>query len=124
MKIIRLYTGPDGQSHFGDVEVPLSEQALGRLSDLVDAKGVIFRETPAGFTLDWHKAPQRQFVVLLNGMVEIEVGDGAKRRISAGDILFAEDVIGQGHISRDLSGPRRSIFIPVPDSVSVEKWRP
>ena len=123
MKITRLYTGPDRQSHFEDLQVPLHDQVLGRLSDLVAAQGVIFRETPPGFSLDWHNAPQRQFVIVLDGLVEIEVGDGAKRRLGAGDILFAEDVSGQGHISREISGPRRSIFIPVPDKMSVESWR-
>ena len=122
MKITRLYTGPDRQSHFEDLQVPLHEQVLGRLSDLVAAQGVLFRETPQGFSLDWHNAPQRQFVIVLDGLVEIEIGDGGKRRLGAGDILFAEDVTGQGHISREISGPRRSLFIPVPDSVSVEKW--
>ena len=48
----------------------------------------------------------------LEGEVEIEVGDGTRRILRAGDILLAEDTTGQGHISRAVAGkPRRSLFI-------------
>jgi hypothetical protein len=51
-------------------------------------------------------------VVNLDGGVEIEVGDGTKRILRAGDILLAEDTTGQGHISRAVAGQaRRSLLI-------------
>ena len=56
--------------------------------------------------------PDRQYVVNLEGEVEIEVGDGTKRILRTGDILLAEDTTGQGHISRAVAGkPRKSLFI-------------
>ena len=83
MRITRVYTGDDDQSHFETIDVPLGKSRYGSLSELFEAEGVIFRETPAGGELDFHNAPRRQFVVTLSGEVEIECGDGATRRLGA-----------------------------------------
>jgi uncharacterized cupin superfamily protein len=37
---------------------------------------------------------------MLSGEMEVEIGDGSKRRFKAGDVLLAEDTTGQGHITR------------------------
>jgi quercetin dioxygenase-like cupin family protein len=112
-KIVRIYTGPDNQSHFEDIELPLkSDGKVGFLSDKMKATGVVFRYTSGDYNYDFHTAPRRQYVVNLEGEVEIEVGDGTKRILRSGDILLAEDTTGQGHISRAVAGkPRRSLFI-------------
>ncbi len=113
MKVTRLYTGNDNQSHFEDIEIRLEDAGKsGRLSELVKATGVFFRETPGTYDYDWHNAPRRQYVVMLEGEVEIEIGDGSKRIFGTSDILLAEDTTGQGHISRAVGGkPRKSLFI-------------
>ena len=113
MKVTRLYTGADNQSHFEDVEIPLGDQSpSGQLSQLMKATGVIFRETSGDYDYDWHNAPRRQYVVMLDGEVEIEIGEGTKRILGTGDIMLAEDTTGQGHISRAVAGkPRKSLFI-------------
>ncbi|MBI3247385.1 MAG: hypothetical protein HYZ50_12865 [Deltaproteobacteria bacterium] len=113
MKVTRVYTGTDGKSHFEDVEVPLKAGGkAGFMSDLIAVKGVVFRETDGDYNFDFHNAPRRQYVVNLEGEVEIEVGDGTKRILRSGDILLAEDTTGQGHISRAVGGkPRKSLFI-------------
>jgi len=115
MKVTRIYTGPDNQSHFEDVEIPLKDgSVVGRLSEPIPATGVIFRETGGDYDLDFHNAPRRQYVVMLEGEVEIETGDGTKRILGTGEILLAEDTTGQGHISRAVNGrPRKSLFIPL-----------
>ncbi len=115
MKVTRLYTGADNQLHFEDVEIPLKEGgAAGRLSELVKTTGVIFRETSGAYNISWHTAPRRQYVIMLEGDVEIEIGDGTKRVFRTGEILLAEDTTGQGHISRAVDGkPRKSLFIPL-----------
>ncbi len=123
MHVSRLYTGADRQSHFEDLEVPLLPTRYGTLSDVVPSNGVIFRETPVGGALGFHVAPRRQFVVNLFGIVEIECGDGTIRRLGAGDIMLADDTTGQGHITRDIEGPRRSLFIPIPDDYDIGGWR-
>ena len=113
MKVIRVFTGPDGRSHFEDVQVPLIHSgAVGNTSALQPATGVLFRQTAGDYNYGFHNAPRRQYVVNLRGGLEVEVGDGTIRRLNAGDILLAEDVTGQGHISRAINGePRDSLFI-------------
>jgi len=113
MKVIRVFTGPDGKSHFEDLDIPLiHSSAVGETSALQPATGLMFRHTDGSYDYDFHNAPRRQYVVNLRGGVEIEIGDGTKRLLGPGDILLAEDTTGQGHISRAIGGePRDSLFI-------------
>jgi hypothetical protein len=115
VQIVRVYTGDDGESHFEDVEVPLGEPGRGgRLSEMVEARGVIFRETGADYDLDFHPAPRRQYVVNLTGSVELTVGGGESRVLGPGSILLAEDTTGRGHKSRAVGRePRQCLFIPL-----------
>ncbi|HEY5646459.1 MAG TPA: hypothetical protein VIS76_10980 [Pseudomonadales bacterium] len=117
MKILRVYTGDDGASHFEDVDIELEDRGgAGRISAPWPATGVLFREVDGDYALDFHNAPRRQLVINLTGSVDIEVGDGTVRRLGPGDILLAEDTTGQGHISRAVDGePRTCLFVPVGD---------
>ena len=124
MHVHRIYTGADGQSHFEDLDVPLSPGNYGALSSVVPITGVVFRETYAGGHLDFHVAPRRQFVVTLEGECEIECGSGEKRRLGPGDVMLADDLTGQGHISREVGTTgRRSLFLILADGVDVSPWR-
>jgi hypothetical protein len=113
MKITRLYTGGDNESHFEDIDIPLEDKgAIGMLSKPLHAGSIIFRETGADYDYGWHPAPRRQFVIMLEGSVDIEVWGGVTRRFGPGDILLAEDTGGRGHISRAVDGmERKSIFV-------------
>jgi hypothetical protein len=115
VKYFRIYAGPDGESHFEDVEVemqPGSGESL--LSELIPAKGVIFRQSAADQYIDWHPAPRRQFVVTLSGHAEVEASDGEVRQIGPGTIMLADDTTGKGHITRSASNEERvSLFIPL-----------
>ncbi len=113
MKVTRLYTGPDRESHFEDVNILLEDtDGVDRRSQLMKATGILFRETGGEYSLDWHNAPRRQFIITLEGQVEIVIGDGTKRQLGPGDILLAEDTTGRGHISRAVNNqPRTSIIV-------------
>ena len=117
MRITRVFTTPDGESHFEDVDVALHDNGeIGRLSEKMPADGVIFRETDPTYDYDWHHAPQRQYVVLLDGEIALEVSSGEARRFRGGDILLLEDTFGRGHRTRTVDGKvRRSIFITLPE---------
>ena len=118
MEIVRIHTGPDGQSHFEDVAVELADMgAAGRISARWPGGGVQFREVDGSYHLDFHVAPRRQLVVNLTGSVEIELGNGERRVFGPGSILLAEDTTGQGHISRDVGGePRTCLFVHLDDA--------
>jgi hypothetical protein len=113
-RVTRIYSGPDGESHFEDLEIALDDLgAIGAMSKAQPAKSILFRETGADYDLGFHTAPRRQYVIMLSGgRVEIEVASGEKRVLGPGDVLLAEDTAGRGHISRALDRePRRSIFV-------------
>jgi hypothetical protein len=123
MRVARIYTGEDARSHFEDLDIPMEPSALGTQSSLMPGDGIMFREAPAGGSLDFHPAPQRQFVVTLAGVAELECGDGTRRRFGAGDVMLADDTSGQGHITRVVEGPRRYIFVPVQADLDISTWR-
>jgi hypothetical protein len=115
MLIVRVFTGADGESHFEDIDVAFPQRGeFGRVSAMVPARGVMFREVDGDYDLGFHNAPRRQYVVNLTGSVDIEVGDGTRRRLGPGSILLAEDTTGRGHKSQAVAGePRTCLFIPL-----------
>jgi len=114
-KLTKVYTDENGDSRFEDVEIALEDAGeIGALSNLIPAKGVIFREVLPTYDFDFHNAPQRQYIILLDGEIEIETSLGEKRQFRGGDILLMEDTDGNGHKTRNLQPiKRRSIFIPL-----------
>jgi hypothetical protein len=115
MRITRIRADEAGVTRFDEIEIPLEDAGLiGRLSQPVAAESVVFRETGADYDYDWHPAPARQLVVLLDGEIEIEVGSGDVRRFAGGEVLLLEDTAGRGHRTRNVGAvPRRSLFVPL-----------
>lgn len=114
MKIVRLYTGPDNESHFEDIEIELHPSGHMEVSELQLAHGIMFRAAPPSRISDYHPVPKRQYVITLSGQVEIETGDRTIRRFGPGDVMLAEDTTGRGHITRVVGGqPRHYVFIPL-----------
>lgn len=115
IKVTRIYTGSDGTTHAEEYEVPLGMQrGATELSETVDVTSLQFRRTSSDYFIDWHTAPRKQYVITLSGTSEVEIGDGTKIQLHPGHILLAEDVTGQGHISRAVgSDDRISLFIPL-----------
>lgn len=114
--VTRVYADAAGRSHFDDIEIHLKPAGeIGALSDPWPSESVIFRHNPADYDFDWHHAPRRQLVVLLEGEIEIEVSAGEARRFRAGDVILVEDTWGDGHRTRTVDGrPRRSLFVALP----------
>jgi hypothetical protein len=115
MRIHNIYADANGESHIRYVEIEwASSGATGKISAFVKVSGVAFRETDGDYNLDWHNAPRRQYIVNLEGSVEIITSDGKSRVIGPGEIILAEDTTGKGHKSRAVAkGTRRSLVIPL-----------
>ncbi len=113
MKIHRLYADKNGESHFEDVEVEFKESTpAGRLSVRLPATGIVFRQAPPDYALDWHLAPWRQYIINLDAGVQMTASDGETRRIGAGEVILVEDTWGKGHLSKALDGElRHCIFV-------------
>ena len=115
-QVTRIYSDSNGDSRFEDIEIPLKEAGkVGQLSDVLPASGVIFREVEPSYDWNFHVAPQKQYIVLLDGKIEIETSLGEKRIFRAEDVLLVEDTTGKGHKTRNLKlKKRKSIFITLP----------
>ncbi len=101
MKIITIYSDSKGESHFENVAIELRDAGkIGRLSKKFPVKGIIFRENDADYDYNLHTAPEKQYIILLDGEIEIEVSAGEKRRFLIGDILLLEDKYGREHRTR------------------------
>lgn len=111
--ITRIYSDAAGESHFEDLDVPLTDKGeIGFLSDAIEVKTILFREVLPAYDYDFHHAPQRQYIILLNGSIEIETSLGDKRVFKGGDILLVEDITGKGHRTKNLiKAKRKSVFI-------------
>src|SRR5437773_5227868 len=115
MAIIRIHTGSDGKSHFQEIVPKLEPRGdKSETAELIPGSGIIVRRFEPTRSNPWHHAPGRHAVFTLSGAVDIEIGDGTVRRLGTGDILIAEDVTGQGHVTREV-GPqaRVSVFVPL-----------
>jgi hypothetical protein len=115
MRIHNLYADAHGETHFRDIEVKwVEERQFSKVSARLPANGIIFRETSPDYDLDWHPAPRRQYIINLDGAVQITASDGESRTIGAGEVLLVEDTSGKGHLSKSVGGKmRRSIFVPI-----------
>ena len=115
MRIHNLYVDDKGESHFRDIEVEWAETTpAGKLSKRLPATGIIFRQVPPTYDLDWHPAPRRQYIINLDGGVQITASDGEARVIGAGEVILVEDVRGKGHLSKAVEAKmRHCIFVPI-----------
>ena len=84
-----LYTGDDGNSHVKRGSISSGE--------LVDAVSILFKETPAYSSLDWHNDPTPQYVLTLSGTLEFETKTKETFVVHPGEILVAVDDTGSGH---------------------------
>jgi quercetin dioxygenase-like cupin family protein len=89
IRAYRLYTGADGDSH---VEV-----GSVRGGEVVGAQSIMFKETPAHSSFDWHNDPIPQYVITLSGVLEFTTVGGETFTLPPGDVLLAEDHTGSGH---------------------------
>ena len=64
---------------------------------------------------DWHKAPRRMYLIAVQGMSEVTVGDGEIRRFGPGSVILMDDLTGKGHITRAVGDVDHiALTIPVP----------
>ena len=122
MRLTRMYQGDDGESHFEDIEVGLKHFDVGDLSRRLFPASMSFRVSQPGLFVDWHNAPGKSMIIVIQGIVQTEVTNGEARRFGPGDICFAEDAGGPGHKTTDIEGPRFSLMVNLPDDFDVHHW--
>jgi hypothetical protein len=116
MQVVRIYTGADGESHIEEMELPFEQMGHALRTATEVATGVQFSSLKPTQLVDFHTAPRRQYVITLQGQVEIGLGDGTKRIFNVGDIELCEDLSGRGHTTRSVGDVDRvSVQIPLAD---------
>lgn len=107
MKCLRIYATADGESHFGEVELPTTKISLHPdalpfdVTASYPASRVRLTHIPAGMReVAWHRVLEPVLTVRLDGSGEYETSDGEVRHVTAGNFVLVEDTHGKGHLSR------------------------
>ena len=100
MGTYRMYTDPQGKARWEEMDLAKTPDWTKGL----DATRIVFGTRAPGVTQDWHPAPQRQFVIILSGQLEIGFEDGSKKVFGAGDARLVEDTTGKGHTTTAVGG--------------------
>src|SRR5947209_16097006 len=88
MRIHNIYADENGETHFRDIEIKMTEHGPdGSTSARLPATGIYFRTTPADWFFNWHPATRRQYVVNLDAPNKITASDGETRIIGVGEVI-------------------------------------
>jgi hypothetical protein len=119
--VTRMYTGDDGDSCLQTFSIPTGGSRIGSVSDYIPVTRMRFRRRDKELPIGYLNAPFRQFAIIIAGGVEIEVGNGIRKRFGPGDVIFAEDISGTGHIAR-VENFVEQFYVEVPDSFDFSAW--
>ncbi len=100
MGTYRMYTDAQGKARWEEMDLSQTpDWTKGQ-----DTTRIVFGTREPGKTQDWHPAPQRQFVIILSGQLEIGFEDGSKKVFGPGDARLVEDTTGKGHTTTAVGG--------------------
>ena len=101
MRIHNLYADENGETHFRDIEIELSETGPdGTISKVYPATGIIFRTTPADWFFDWHPTTRRQYVVNLDAPHRVTASDGESRIIATARSTWSRTCTAKATVRR------------------------
>ena len=86
MKLIRMFTGEDNRSHLEEVKLGLEPESSEVESALLRPLGGQANiRISTGTVPELHPAPREQYLVVLEGELDVIVGDGQQMQIGIGD---------------------------------------
>ena len=98
----RMYTDAEGKARWEPIDLAKTPEWVAGL----DTTNIRFGIRPPGVLQEWHPAPQRQFVIILSGQLQIGFEDGSTKVFGPGEARLVEDTTGKGHTTIALgSGP-------------------
>jgi len=121
MRVFRIFTKTSGESAIEIRAVPMSGVER-PMSQTFKCSALFFRETPEGHVQDLHNAPRRQLIFLTSGILELESSEGRRFICRPGDLIFAEDRHGKGHITRSLRDVRGFVHVTLPEDFDLSRW--
>jgi hypothetical protein len=112
MNITVLYTNTDNKSHFRTETLPTPiKKPLGDYSLPFASNSVQFREFAANLIFPMHTDANAQYIIYLEGCIEVRASGGETKR------FLAQDITGEAHESLTIESGRAVI-------VGLEKARP
>ena len=93
MGTYRMYTDDQGHAQWEAIDLSKTPEWRSGL----DTTKIVFGVREPGVMQDWHPAPQRQFVIILSGQLQIGFEDGSTKVFGPGDARLVEDTTGKGH---------------------------
>jgi len=114
LKVTRFHPDTAGETHITSVpKVVATSNWNGHLSAPEKATSILFRKTDADWKVDWHHPPKKQYIIQLEGSVEMTASDGNSKVIGPGEVVLVEDVDGKAHKTRAVNGPTKSVFVAI-----------
>jgi len=113
MKIPRIYTDEQGETHVGIRDLPEHEarvgpppNPMGRMTEIEAVTSFVMFSAPAGTEVPSHNAPQPYICIVLSGEGEVTASDGKTVRLGPGGLIYCDDVSGKGHLTRSITDLR------------------
>jgi hypothetical protein len=109
VRCLHLHGDPGGETHLTEIEFPIREthagvvQGVSEIPALTMGMGAFVERKP---DVGMHQAPKRQFLVVLQGELELLTSLDQRELLHPGDVLLADDIGTKGHISRDVGNDR------------------
>ena len=92
-----LFTDADGKARFREDAIALPEGTpAAQLSKLFASPGCQLRHSPVGFRSEFHCTTTPQWVIILQGQMEIGLQDGSSRVFTPGDHFYSDDTLPTG----------------------------
>lgn len=102
----------DGRSFFEDVALVAGAEGAfepSAVASLIPCEVAVAPEPGP------HNAPRRQYIVHLEGSVQVRASGGEERVFGPGAVVLAEDLEGAGHVTTWIGeGPWRWLILPTP----------
>ena len=93
MGTYRMYADANDDTTWEPIDLEAHKDWL----DGVEATRVRFGIRLPDVVQDWHPAPQRQFVIILSGQLQITYPDGSQKVFGPGDARLMDNITGKGH---------------------------
>lgn len=97
-----LYADADGTSHMRAETLTFNAPHAGEpLMHSLDTQGpAMLIKLPTGTEEDWHNAPMKLYLLIVQGIAEVSTSDGKTHTFKTGDIVLMDDLTGKGHKTR------------------------
>lgn len=129
LTVTLLETGADGFARFRDVALPLPQGTpASRLTALAPSGGWQLRRSPPDFASSFHCTGEPQWLLVLQGKMEIGLRDGSTRIFGPGQFFYSGDTLPEGATFDDAVHGHRSRLIGdeplVTMFVRAAHWQP